>query len=60
VGDDAINGGLYRGSYAVVGWRAIGRAGATIDIPGDPPSPITIMHHLLGILKTLETKNNTP
>jgi Ni,Fe-hydrogenase III small subunit len=59
VGDDAINGGLYRGSYAV--WDgAQSVVPVNYHIPGDPPSPITIMHHLLGILKTLETKNNTP
>ncbi len=46
VGDDAIDGGIFKGSYAVidgvdkvipVDWK----------IPGDPPSPKIILRHLL-------------
>ena len=52
VGDDAINGGLYKGSYAVVD-------GVNKTIPvhyqiaGDPPSPKAILAGLLNILETL-------
>ncbi len=51
VGDDAIDGGIFKGSYAVLGgvdtvipvdW----------NIPGDPPSPMTIMRHLLKMFDT--------
>jgi Ni,Fe-hydrogenase III small subunit len=55
VGDDALGGGIYQGGYAVVGG-----AGAVVPvnyhIPGDPPSPQTILFHLLHILETLEAK----
>jgi Ni,Fe-hydrogenase III small subunit len=55
VGDDAINGGIFKGSYAV--------AGAVSDvipvdfiIPGDPPTPKVILTHLLKILESLDCK----
>jgi len=51
VGDDAIDGGIFKNSYAVEGG-----VGAVIPvhygIPGNPPSPITIIKHLLKILET--------
>jgi Ni,Fe-hydrogenase III small subunit len=52
VGDDALNGGLYRGSYAVLDGVA---SVVPVDyhIPGDPPSPKTILCHLLKILEGL-------
>ena len=53
VGDDAITGGIYKGSYAV-----LDGVGSVLPvhycIPGDPPSPKTILHHLLNILETLD------
>lgn len=55
VGDDAINGGIFRGSYAVLdGVNNI----IPVDycIPGDPPSPLIILGHLLKILEYEETK----
>ncbi len=52
VGDDAINGGIYKDSYAVLnGVKAT--IPVNYNIPGDPPSPKTILYHLLGILQTL-------
>lgn len=49
LGDDAINGGIFKGSYAVMDG-----AGAVVSvnygIPGDPPTPLQIMsalHHIL-------------
>ncbi len=57
VGDDAIDGGIFKGSYAVldgvdkvipVDWK----------IPGDPPSPKTILSHLLLMLERFEKKQN--
>lgn len=55
VGDDAINGGIYRGSYAVL--DGINTA-FSVDycIPGDPPSPKTILYHLLNILDAADNK----
>ncbi len=55
VGDDAINGGLFRGSYAVLD-GADKAVPVNYCIPGDPPSPKTILDHLLKILETLDTK----
>lgn len=50
VGDDAINGGIFRGSYAVLdGVDSL--IPVNYNIPGDPPSPLTILVHLLSILK---------
>jgi Ni,Fe-hydrogenase III small subunit len=52
VGDDAIHGGLYAGSYAVLdGVHAV--LPVHYHIPGDPPSPLTILYHLLNILQAL-------
>jgi|SRR3989344_4603271 len=56
VGDDAIDGGIFKGSYAVldgvdkvipIDWK----------IPGDPPSPKVIIYHLLKMFETIEAKN---
>ncbi len=52
VGDDAINGGLFKGSYAVLdGTQSI--IPVHYQIPGDPPSPMTILVHILKILDKL-------
>lgn len=55
VGDDAINGGVFKGSYAVA--DGVDKV-IPVDfaIPGDPPSPKTILSHLLKILETVEKK----
>ncbi|MBI2463345.1 hydrogenase [Candidatus Peregrinibacteria bacterium] len=58
VGDDAINGGIFRGSYGVLdGVNSL--IPVNYCIPGDPPSPMTLLTHLLQILEThnLETHN---
>lgn len=56
VGDDAINGGIFRGSYAVL--DGVGQVvPVDYEIPGDPPSPKTILNHLLRILEVREDKN---
>lgn len=53
VGDDAIDGGIFTGSYATTDGT-----GNTIPvdyhIPGDPPSPKTIIRHLLKILEAAD------
>lgn len=52
VGNDAIDGGIFKDSYAVAGGVS---AVIPVDyqIPGDPPSPKEILCHLLNILETL-------
>jgi len=51
VGDDAIDGGIFKGSYAVCdGVKNV--IPVDLEIPGDPPSPITILTHLLAYLDT--------
>lgn len=56
VGDDAIDGGIFRGSYAVLdGVKNV--IPVDYEIPGDPPSPKTILCHLLKILEVIEEKD---
>lgn len=53
VGDGAINGGIYKGSYATVdGVKNV--IPVNFEIPGDPPSPKTILNSLLHILEKAE------
>lgn len=52
VGDDAINGGLFKGSYAV--HDGVNKViPVHYQIPGNPPSPKTVLLHLLKILETV-------
>lgn len=54
VGDDAINGGIFKGSYGVLdGVNKV--IPVNFQIPGDPPSPKTILCHLLKILETADS-----
>ncbi len=56
VGDDAIDGGIFRGSYGVLdGVRAV--IPVDLEIPGDPPSPRTILRHLLHFFAALESRD---
>jgi Ni,Fe-hydrogenase III small subunit len=58
VGDGAINGGIYKGSYATVdGVKNV--IPVHFEIPGDPPSPKTILTSLLTILEMIDTKKLT-
>lgn len=55
VGDDAINGGIFKGSYAVL--DGVSKViPVDFQIPGDPPSPKTIISHLLQIFEVLEAR----
>jgi len=52
VGDDAIDGGIFQGSYAV--FDAVKNIiPVDYEIPGDPPSPRAILCALLKILETI-------
>lgn len=55
VGDDAIDGGIFRGSYGVL--DGVDRViPVDFSIPGDPPSPSMILCHLLKILEAIDRK----
>jgi len=57
VGDDAINGGIFKGNYAVL--DGVDKViPVDFQIPGDPPSPKTILCYLLKILEEIETISN--
>lgn len=56
VGDDALDGGIFQGSYAVC--DGVDKViPVDFHIPGDPPSPKVILNSLLKILEIIE-KNN--
>ena len=55
VGDDALDGGIFKGSYAVLdGVSSV--VPVNYHIPGDPPSPKIILYHFLNILEILDNK----
>jgi Ni,Fe-hydrogenase III small subunit len=57
LGDDAIYGGIFKGSYAVLdGVDAV--LPVQYQIPGDPPTPKTILYSLLNILETLDSNSS--
>ncbi len=54
VGDDAIDGGIFKGNYAVI--DGVDKViPVDFKIPGDPPSPKTILGHLLTILEVIDS-----
>lgn len=56
VGDDAINGGIFKGSYAVLdGVHNV--IPVNFQIPGDPPTTLMILSSLLYILEILDSKS---
>lgn len=52
VGDEAINGGIFKDSYAIIG-EANKVIPVDYGIPGNPPSPLVILQSLLQILNDL-------
>jgi len=57
VGDDAIDGGIFAGSYAVLdGAHTV--VPVHYQIPGDPPSPEAILCSLLEILNDLDGRRH--
>ncbi|MDO8558767.1 MAG: NADH-quinone oxidoreductase subunit B family protein [bacterium] len=55
VGDDAINGGIFKGSYAVL--DGVDKViPVNYYIPGDPPSPKIILNSLLKILEDRDSE----
>lgn len=59
VGDDAISGGIFKGSYAVID-GAHNAIPVNYQIPGDPPSPRQIISALFTILSDIERKQPQP
>jgi len=58
VGDDAIDGGIFKDSYAVLGGvNAV--LPVNYQIPGNPPTPKKILFSLLNILENLDKKSVT-
>jgi Ni,Fe-hydrogenase III small subunit len=55
VGDDACDGGIYKGSYAVLG-EVDKILPVDMKIPGNPPSPKEILKGLLLLMK--QTSSN--
>ena len=50
VGDDACDGGIYAGTYAVIG--GVDKVlPVDLKIPGNPPTPIEILAGLLALMK---------
>jgi Ni,Fe-hydrogenase III small subunit len=58
VGDDAIDGGIFKGSYAVLdGVDTV--IPVNYYIPGDPPSPKAVLQALLEILEMTASKKQS-
>ncbi|MCX6713344.1 MAG: NADH-quinone oxidoreductase subunit NuoB [Candidatus Vogelbacteria bacterium] len=58
LGDDAIDGGIFKGSYAVLdGAKAV--IPVDYEIAGDPPSPEIIIKSLLSVLNDREIRQKT-
>jgi Ni,Fe-hydrogenase III small subunit len=56
VGDDACDGGIFKGTYGVRG--GVDKIlPVDIKIPGNPPSPTTIMSGLLGLMEHLKKRS---
>ena len=56
VGDDACNGGIFQGTYAVNG-GADRVLPVDLKIPGNPPSPLEIMKGLLQLMAAIRHKS---
>jgi Ni,Fe-hydrogenase III small subunit len=57
VGDDAINGGIFKGSYGVL--DGVSKViPVDLNIPGDPPSPKVIISTLLRFLEQLDKSDS--
>lgn len=58
VGDGAIDGGIFKGSYAIAG-GVKDVIPVDIEIPGDPPSPKAIISAMFEVTKLLGGKRNS-
>ena len=55
VGDDACTGGIFKGSYAVVG-PVDSVLPVDLKIPGNPPTPTEIISHLLIFMQSFQKR----
>ena len=55
VGDDACDGGIYKGTYAVLG-GADKILPVDLKIPGNPPTPLQILTGLLALMRNAGKK----
>jgi len=55
VGDDACTGGIFAGSYAVLG-PVDSVIPVDLKIPGNPPTPAAIMKGLLMMMQSAEKR----
>lgn len=55
IGDDACNGGIYKGTYAILG-GADKILPVDIKIPGNPPEPEEIIKGLLTLMHVIRNK----
>lgn len=58
VGDGAIDGGIFKGSYAIAG-GVKDVIPVDIEIPGDPPSPTAVITAMLSVIEKLGGKTAT-
>jgi len=56
VGEDACTGGIYRGTYAVLG-GAEEILPVDMKIPGNPPTPLQILTGLLALMRSAQKKD---
>jgi len=56
VGDDACDGGIYKGTYAVLG-GADALLSVDLKIPGNPPTPIQILTGFLALMQSAGKKD---
>jgi len=55
VGDDACNGGMFKGTYGVLG-GADALFSVDVKIPGNPPTPLQILAGLLALMERAREK----
>jgi len=58
VGDAAIDGGIFKGSYAIAG-AVKDVIPVDVEIPGDPPSPKAVIAAMLSVVEKLGDKRKT-
>lgn len=59
VGDGAIDGGIFKGSYAIAG-GVKDVIPVDFEIPGDPPSPKAVIEALLKVAELLGARDKKP
>jgi Ni,Fe-hydrogenase III small subunit len=56
IGDDAVNGGIFRDSYAVLG--GVDKVlPVDVNIPGNPPSPKEILKGIISLMEAIKNQH---